>query len=82
MLRTEIVDEIVAVSDEDAGIMARRLARKEGILVGISAGAAVWAALQVAARPENAGKMIVVVLPDAGERYLSTWLFEDNDEQR
>lgn len=82
VLRTEIVDEIVAVSDEDAGIMARRLARKEGILAGISAGAAVWAALQVAARPENAGKMIVVVLPDAGERYLSTWLFEDNDEQR
>jgi len=80
VLSTEIVDEIVVVDEEDAGIVARRLAREEGILVGISAGAAVWAALQVAARPENAGKMIVVVIPDAGERYLSTWLFEDEDE--
>ena len=79
--RTDLVDEIIPVKDEDAGIVARRLAREEGILVGISAGAAVWAALEVAAKPENTGKMIVVVLPDTGERYLSTWLFEDDDEE-
>ncbi|MGB2987723.1 MAG: cysteine synthase A [Phycisphaerae bacterium] len=78
VLRPELVDEIIQVRHEDAGDIARRLAREEGILVGISSGAALWAALQVAARPENAGKMIVVVLPDTGERYLSTWLFEDN----
>ena len=78
VLRMELVDEIVQVTHEDAGAMTRRLAREEGILVGISSGAAVWAAIQVASRPENSGKMIVVVLPDTGERYLSTWLFEDN----
>jgi cysteine synthase A len=72
-----LVDEVVQVDHQDAGQMARRLAREEGILGGISSGAAVWAALQVAARPENAGKMIVVILPSCGERYLSTWLFED-----
>ena len=82
VLRRDIVDEIIQVSDEDAGVIARRLAREEGILVGISAGAAVWAALQVAARPENARKVIVVVLCDTGERYLSTWLFEESYEQR
>lgn len=76
VLRTELIDEIVRVKDEDAGVMARRLAREEGILVGISSGAAAWAALQVARRQENRGKFIVVILPDTGERYLSTWLFE------
>ena len=73
----EVVDEIIQVSGHDAGETARRLATEEGLLVGISSGAAVWAALQVAARPENKGKLIAVVLPDTGERYLSTWLFED-----
>ena len=76
VLQTELVDEIVQVSNADAGNMAHRLAREEGILVGISSGAAVWAALQVAARPENKGKLIVVILPDTGERYLSTWMFQ------
>lgn len=79
VLRTDLVDEIIKVKHEDAGVAARRLAREEGILAGISSGAAVWAALQIAARPQSAGKMIVVVLPDTGERYLSTWLFEHND---
>lgn len=73
----EFVDEIIQTRHEDAGNTARRLAREEGILVGISSGAALWAALEVAKRPESAGKIIVVILPDSGERYLSTWLFED-----
>ena len=77
VLRTDLVDEIIRVSNEDAGTMTRRLAKEEGILAGISSGAATWAALEVARRPENRGKLIVVVLPDTGERYLSTWLFQE-----
>jgi len=75
--RPELIDEIIAVNDEDAGINARRMAREEGILVGISSGAAITAALKVAQRPENKGKLIVVIIPSCGERYLSTWLFAD-----
>jgi cysteine synthase A len=77
ILRKDLVDEIITVSNEDAGVTARRLAREEGILAGISSGAATWAAIQVARRPGNAGKLIVVILPDTGERYLSTWLFQE-----
>ena len=73
---SEIKTEIIQVADEDAGETARRLAKEEGILAGISSGAAVYAALEVAKRPENEGKRIVVILPDTGERYLTTWLFE------
>ncbi len=77
VMSLELVDEIIKVTNEDAGIMARRLAKEEGILAGISSGAAAWAALEVAKRDDSAGKLIVVVLPDTGERYLSTWLFQD-----
>ncbi len=77
VLNSRIIDEIVQVRNEDAGETARRLAREEGILAGISSGAATWAGIQVASRPENKGKMIIVILPDTGERYLSTWLFGD-----
>ena len=77
ILNKKIIDEIIRVKDADAGETARRLAKEEGILAGISSGAALWAAVQVASRKENAGKMIVVILPDPGERYLSTWLFEE-----
>jgi cysteine synthase len=76
VLRRDILDEIIPVSDQDAFATARRMAREEGILVGISSGAAVYAALAVAARLENQGKLLVVVLPDTGERYLSTTLFD------
>ncbi len=75
-----ILDEIVTVRSEDAGSTARRLAREEGLLVGISSGAAAWAALEIAKRPENRDKVIVVILPDTGERYLSTWLFSGDTE--
>lgn len=77
ILRTDLIDEIIKVSNENAGIMTRRLAKEEGILGGISSGAAVWVAVEVAKRPENKGKLIVVILPDTGERYLSTWLFQE-----
>ncbi|MFC1983588.1 cysteine synthase A [Chloroflexota bacterium] len=77
ILRTDLIDETIKVTNNDAGTMARRLAKEEGILAGISSGAAAWAAIEVARRPENQGKLIVVILPDTGERYLSTWLFQE-----
>ncbi|NTV28649.1 MAG: cysteine synthase A [Candidatus Omnitrophica bacterium] len=76
VLNRGILDEIISARSEDAGAVAKQLARSEGILAGISCGAALWAALEVARRPENRGKVIVVILPDSGERYLSTWLFQ------
>ncbi|MDD5422712.1 MAG: cysteine synthase A [Candidatus Omnitrophica bacterium] len=77
VLNQKILDEVIKVSNEDSGEIARRLAREEGILAGISSGAAMWAALEAAKRKESAGKTIVVLLPDTGERYLSTWLFQE-----
>lgn len=76
VLNRDIIDEIVPVDENDAATVARKLARYEGILAGISAGAAMWAALNIAQQPQNQGKTIVVVLPDSGERYVSTWLFD------
>jgi cysteine synthase A len=80
VLRLDLVDEVVQVADENAAETARRLAREEGILVGISSGAAAFAALQVAGRPESEGQLIVVILPDTGERYLSTALFQSQED--
>lgn len=77
-LNTDLIDDIVQINDDAAGKMSRRLAKEEGILCGISAGGNVLAAIELAKRPENAGKTIVTVICDTGERYLSTWLFEEN----
>ena len=77
ILNTKVIDEIITVDEKDAGAAAMRLAREEGILCGISSGAALWAAVSVASREESASKMIVVIIPDTGERYLSTWLFDN-----
>ncbi|MFH1259724.1 MAG: cysteine synthase A [Elusimicrobiota bacterium] len=77
VLNRKIIDEVIRVTNEDAGKTARQLAKLEGIVGGISSGAALWAALEAARRKENSGKLIVVILPDTGERYLSTWLFQE-----
>ncbi|MDD4909272.1 MAG: cysteine synthase A [Candidatus Omnitrophica bacterium] len=77
VLNMDTIDEVIKVSNEDAGVFARRLAKEEGILAGISAGAAVCAAVNIGKREENKGKLIVVIVPDTGERYLSTWLFQE-----
>jgi cysteine synthase A len=77
VLNRELLDEIIPVREEDSGPLSKEICREEGIPVGISSGAAIWAALQVAQRPENEGKQIVVIVPSCAERYLSTWLFED-----
>ncbi|MGL1902308.1 MAG: cysteine synthase A [Fibrobacterales bacterium] len=80
VLKTDLYDEIIQVHSQDAGAMTRKLAKNEGILVGISCGAAALAAEQLAMRPENKGKVIVTLLPDTGERYLSTWVFDEGDK--
>ena len=77
MLNTGIYDEVIRVGNEDAFAAGREIARREGILVGISSGAALWAAMEIAKRPQSRGKTIVVLLPDTGDRYLSTPLFEE-----
>ena len=77
VLDTKIYDEVIAVENDDAFATGKRIGRSEGVLVGISSGAAAWAAVQLAKRPENKGKNIVVLLPDTGDRYLSTALFQD-----
>jgi cysteine synthase A len=76
VLNVKIIDEIIQVSNDDAMETARQLAAKEGILGGVSSGAALWAAIQISQRPDNKGKTIVVILPDTGERYISTEMFE------
>ena len=77
VLNRDIIDEVIRVTNDDAGFTARALAKSDGILIGISGGAALWAALEVAKRKENKAKTIVVILPDSGERYLTTWLFQE-----
>jgi len=77
ILDTSIIDEIITVKDDDAALISKTVAKTEGVPIGISSGAAVWAALQVGARPENAGKLIVVIIPSMAERYLSSWIFAD-----
>ncbi|MDZ7794249.1 MAG: cysteine synthase A [Spirochaetia bacterium] len=79
VLNTDVIDEVIRIKDESAGEVTRSLAVEEGILVGVSSGAALQAALELAKRPENSGKLIVALLPDAGERYLSTWLFDSEE---
>ena len=81
VLDTGLIDEVVLVDHEQAGITARQLATEEGVLVGISSGAAIWTAIEIAKRKENEGKTIVAIAPSSGERYLSTWLFNDLDEK-
>jgi cysteine synthase A len=76
-LNTKIVDEVIKVNEEDSGLVSKEVNQLDGIPVGISSGAAIWAALQVAKRPENKGKTIVAIVPSSAERYLSTWLFAD-----
>lgn len=76
VLNMKMIDEVIKVNDEEAAVTTRRLAREEGILAGISSGASVWAALEIGKRQQNKKKVIVVILPDTGERYLSTWLFQ------
>jgi cysteine synthase A len=80
VLNVDIIDDVVRVTDDDAMETSREMAKQEGFMCGISCGAAAWAAIDLAKRPENAGKLIVVVLPDTGERYLSTFLFEGVNE--
>ncbi len=77
VLNPQIYDEVITVEDEDAFAAGRQMGRKEGVLVGISSGAALWAAVQLAKRPENKGKTIVALLPDTGDRYLSTAMFAE-----
>ena len=77
MLETGVYDEIIPVANEDAFAVGKQIGKAEGVLVGISSGAAAWAAIELAKRPENEGKTIVVLLPDTGDRYLSTPLFAD-----
>ena len=78
-LNTKIVDEVIQVNEEDSGPVSKEVIQWDGIPVGISSGAAIWAALQLAKRPENKGKTIVAIVPSSTERYLSTWLFADID---
>ena len=76
-LNTSIVDEVIKVNEDDSGPISKEVNKLDGIPIGVSSGAAVWAALQIAKRPENAGKTIVAIVPSSSERYLSTWLFAD-----
>ena len=81
VLNRDIIDEVIRVEESEAGKTARLLAREEGILVGISSGAAIWAALELSKREENRGRLIVAISPSSGERYLSTWLYDDAGRQ-